>query len=163
MKRFFGSIYEDFKNDFLGHWRRFIGFLIAYLGPLLFIGACYVSVSHESHPANDSWAWSVPFAVWPVLIALAIFYWAKIKKSMAGELAKMETQNDVEEGKHYALIVIFTSVKWAMTALSFLLVWWVLTALEDLLVSVAFTFLVVAMIECAAGLFYVWDALATRK
>ena len=160
---FFKSLKEDFKKDFLGHWRRSIGFLVAYVGPLLFIGACYVSVSHSQNPANDSWAWSVPLFVWPILIALALFYWGKIRKSMAGKLTKMETQNEVEEGKHYAAIVIFTSVKWLLTALSFLLVWWILTALESLFVSVAFTFLIVAFIECFAGLFYVWDALATRQ
>lgn len=163
MKVFLKSLKDDFKEGFFGHWRKTVGFLIAYVGPLLFIGACYVTRTHEVSPANDSWGWSIPTFVWPILFALAIFYWRSFRKKISGKLEKMETQNDIEPGKHYAMIVIFVFLRWAMVVLSFLLVWWVFYEMQKLLVSVAFTFAVVAVIESFGGLFYVWDALSTRK
>jgi len=158
MKAFFKSLAEDLKKEFFGHWLRVIGFLVCYVGPLAFIGACYVT----RKPSAGA-EFSIPFLAWPALVALILFYWASFRKWSYARLAVMESQNDMSPGKHYASIVLLRIVSCVFSAAPFFLVWWLLLKLEELAVSASFCFLVIGLIESFGGFFMVLDAVYSRS
>jgi hypothetical protein len=158
MRSFLSSISEDFRHDFLGHWMRVIGFLVCYLGPMIFIGACYVT-----RKEGAGWSLSVPLFAWPAILALIALYWRSFRRWAYARLAVMESQNDIQKGRHYAAIILLRIVSAAFVAAPFFLLYWVFGELESLAVSASFCLLVVGIIESVGGFFYVLDAVYTRK
>ena len=157
-KKFWADLGADLKNAFIHHWLRVVGFLVAYLGPFVFFVIAY---STEGDSAKKPLV-SLPIGLWLVIIPLLIVYWLKIRTDLAEKLGSMKAQNEMQAGKHYAMIVLAESLKWLMSVATCLVFYYVIKMCEDLLKQASDGVLVIVICEAVGGLFYVLDAVFTR-
>lgn len=148
------NFWESLSDFFKKHVFGMIGFVIGFIGPIALF--CFAWVTKT--PSSNASSFAIPAFAWPVLFALVIFYWAKLRGFMKGKVSSMKTANEIHEGKYVFGIVACTVLQWIMTAGTFALLWWVFKSLEGLAYKTSEAFGALAIIESVAGVFFALDS-----
>lgn len=155
IKGFWKSLWEDFSGAVKKHWLRLIGAGIFYFGPFLFFVCAYMTVTRSS---GESTKITMPFFVWLVGIPALIIYWFKLRKALEAKLIQMKSVNEVQEGKHYALLCASEVLQQAMSVATIAMVYCVVSFMESIFSQASTGVLVFLVCGCLGAVFFVLDA-----
>jgi len=147
LKEFFKSLWVDFKNLFVKNYLKLIGFVIMLIVPIVFIVIEYVKVNNTQ--------WTLPAFVWLPLIVFILVWWSKVHGWIGKKIDKMEIENIVEKGKHYAAIIVLSFFDAIMLVAPFLLGYFMCKSLEELVVKMSDLFLFLAICEAVGSFFLI--------
>lgn len=148
---FFKSIWQDIKDLFKNHIFKVIGFVISYIAPVVYIVVAYM----EKKPEN----WSIPIFVWIPAFVLLFVYWSKLRGFLAIRVAKMETENALEKGKHAGAIIICKFIEVCCTVLPFFLGYYIFKTLREMIGKTENLFLYLGITIAVGGLFMLFDTI----
>jgi hypothetical protein len=152
---FWGSLKADFKA-FWGHWLRLIGFIVSYFAPMVIFAIAY------GVDKKDGIGSLMPLGFWLVAVPLLTVYWFKAKKALGLKIAMMKTANEIDVGRHYAMIVLAEILKLIMSLLTLLALWAFLKMSEDLFGKASEAVMTIGICEAVGGVLVVLDAVFTR-
>jgi hypothetical protein len=155
-KGFWRSVGQDLKSFFLKHWLRLLGGLVAYILPLAFFLSAYLTRKPNSP------SFTLPLAVWLVLIPLALLYWVRIRKSIDQKLGLMKAVNEIDASKHYASIIGAQALKGLMGFVTWFIVYEIVKMSEEILNTASQGVLILGVCYGVGAFLFVLDAVFTR-
>lgn len=151
-KAFFSSLWEDIKEAFKKHWIGLIGRVIMFIVPLVYIVAAYI------HRTPSKWA--LPTFAWIPLFVFLIVYWGKLRNYLALKVSAMQTENNLQKGKHAGAIIIIKTLQVVSTILPFFLGYRIFAAIEAEAMTAKNIFLFITICEAAGGFLIMIDTIA---
>lgn len=157
IKGFWKSLWEDITGVFKEHWMRLVGGFLMYFGPFIFFVCAYMTTTGtESTEAGVRI--TMPIFVYLVGIPALLIYWVKLRKALSDKIVQMKAVNEVQRGKHYALLVTNEVLKQAMAVATIAMAYCAVSFMEDIFSQASTGVLVFFVFASIGGVFMILDA-----
>lgn len=157
VKGFWKSLWGDLSSSICKHWIKLIGVLIAYVGPIVFFLVAFFTTRTEE-TASQTPKVAMPIIVYLVGIPTLLVYWFKLRGAMHDKLISMKTVNEVQEGKHYALLCLFETINQALAVLTLAMAYCLVAFMETIFKQASSGILVFLVFFLIGGVLCVLDA-----
>ena len=149
---FFVSLWDDFVTALRKHWLKLLGYVAMFIVPVVYLFTVYLYKAPER--------WTLPTFAWLPYIVFALVYWFKLRSYLAVKVSAMETENNIQKGKHAGAIIILKTLQMAMTVTPFLLLYFLFDELSRVAIQVRDVFFFLTICESVGGLLVVMDTIA---
>lgn len=157
VKGFWQSLWEDITGVFKDHWMKLVGGFLMYFGPFIFFVCAYMTTTGtESTEAGVKI--TMPIFVYLVGIPALLIYWVKLRKALSDKIIQMKAVNEVQHGKHYALLVANEVLKQGMCVATIAMVYCAISFLENIFKDASTGILVFLVFGMVGGVFMIMDA-----
>lgn len=149
---FFASLWDDLATAFKKHWLKLLGYVAMFVVPVVYLFTEYLYKAPER--------WTLPTFAWLPYIVFALVYWFKLRSYLAVKVSAMQTENNIQKGKHAGAIIILRTLQMAMTVTPFLLCYFVFDELSRVAIQVRDVFFFLTICESVGALLIILDTIA---
>lgn len=157
VKGFWKSLWEDFSGVFKDHWLKIIGGLLMYVGPFVFFVVAYMTTT-ATEGTEASVKITMPIFVYLIGIPALLIYWIKLRKALSDKIVQMKAVNEVQRGKHYAMLVANEVLKQAMCVATIAMLYCAVSFMESIFSQASTGILVFFVFASLGGVLMILDS-----